>query len=64
MDTPIYINALGEAAKVLGLSDDELTILLTPDHIIEHELRLELDNGQIVNLPAWRVQHNSARGPY
>lgn len=64
MDKPVYIDALGEAAKVLGLSSEQLDLLFAPDQIIEQELRLELDSGEVINLPAWRVQHNASRGPY
>ncbi|MEA1909619.1 MAG: Glu/Leu/Phe/Val dehydrogenase [Patescibacteria group bacterium] len=64
MDNPAYKHALGEAAKRLGLTSNMLNDLFVPDQVIEKEIRLELDNGQVVNLPAWRVQHNSSRGPY
>ncbi len=49
-----------DSAKRLGLSDQEIEKLLTPENIIEFEI--ELQNGK--KFDAYRVQHNSSRGPY
>lgn len=64
MESPAYQAALKEAAVRINLSAGVLEKLLTPENIISVEIPLQLDSGQIINLPAFRIQHNSARGPY
>ncbi|MFA5967422.1 MAG: Glu/Leu/Phe/Val dehydrogenase [Patescibacteria group bacterium] len=64
MESPAYQAALKEAATRINLSEADLVKLSTPENIISVEIPLELDSGQRLNLPAFRVQHNSARGPY
>lgn len=39
-------------------------ILSTPNHIHKSFLRISLQNGEVVRIPAYRVQHNDALGPY
>lgn len=39
-------------------------ILSTPNHIHKAFLRVPLDNGDVVRIPAYRVQHNDTLGPY
>lgn len=39
-------------------------ILSTPNHIHKSFLRIPLENGKVVRIPAFRVQHNDALGPY
>lgn len=39
-------------------------ILSTPNQIHKAYIRMPLENGQIVRVPAFRVQHNNALGPY
>ncbi|MDQ0229595.1 Glu/Leu/Phe/Val family dehydrogenase [Metabacillus malikii] len=39
-------------------------ILSTPNHIHKSFLRVPLDNGKVVRIPAFRVQHNDTLGPY
>ena len=39
-------------------------ILSTPNHIHKSFLRVLLENGNVVRIPAFRVQHNDALGPY
>jgi glutamate dehydrogenase (NADP+) len=53
-----YQNAmrqLDKAAKLMGLKKSSWHKLQSP---------LKLDSGQIVKLPAFRVQHNNRRGPF
>ena len=50
---------LDKIAPLAGLSQQELKLLKTPDHIWEATLSM---GGK--NYPAWRVQFNNARGPY
>lgn len=40
------------------------SILSTPNHIHKSFLRIPLEDGQVVRIPAYRVQHNNALGPY
>lgn len=64
MESPAYEAALREAATRINLSEADLVKLSTPENIISVEIPLQLDSGKMLNLPAFRVQHNSARGPY
>ncbi|GGA87533.1 Glu/Leu/Phe/Val family dehydrogenase [Ornithinibacillus halotolerans] len=41
-----------------------LSILSTPDHVNKSYLRIALENGQVVRVPSFRVQHNNVLGPY
>ncbi|WP_064093110.1 Glu/Leu/Phe/Val family dehydrogenase [Rossellomorea aquimaris] len=40
------------------------SILSTPNHIHKSFLRILLENGKVERIPAFRVQHNNALGPY
>ncbi|MDC3412030.1 Glu/Leu/Phe/Val family dehydrogenase [Terrihalobacillus insolitus] len=40
------------------------SILSTPNHILKSFLRIALENGEVVRIPAFRVQHNNTLGPY
>ena len=51
---------LQESAKRLGLSDQQLNKLLTPNKV--HEFTITLNNGKCFQ--AYRSQHNNDRGPY
>jgi glutamate dehydrogenase (NAD(P)+) len=39
-------------------------ILSTPNHVHKAYLRIPLEDGKVVRIPAFRVQHNNALGPY
>lgn len=39
-------------------------ILSTPNHVHKSFLRISMDNGEIVRIPAYRIQHNNTLGPY
>ncbi|UOQ43940.1 Glu/Leu/Phe/Val dehydrogenase [Halobacillus salinarum] len=41
-----------------------VAILSTPNHIHKSFLRVALENGMIIRVPAFRVQHNDTVGPY
>src|SRR5690625_2471688 len=41
-----------------------MAILSTPNHIHKAYLRVPLDSGEVVRIPAFRVQHNNTIGPY
>ena len=53
-----------QAARLLELSDNIRTLLITPDREVRVEVVIELDSGQIGNFIGYRVQHDDARGPY
>jgi len=59
-----FLKNLDTAAKTLDLSELEKTALATPEAIHETEIEFSRDSGEIETAPAYRVQHNSARGPY
>lgn len=50
-------------AQGVGITDNELKVLLTPDRVIEKTLVVETEKGK-EEFPAFRVQFNNARGPY
>ncbi|WP_102348451.1 Glu/Leu/Phe/Val family dehydrogenase [Bacillus sp. Marseille-P3661] len=41
-----------------------LSILSTPNHVHKSFLRISLENGSVIRIPAFRVQHNDTLGPY
>ncbi|MFD1039063.1 Glu/Leu/Phe/Val dehydrogenase [Virgibacillus byunsanensis] len=41
-----------------------VSILSTPNHVNKSFLRVALQNGSVVRIPAFRVQHNNIMGPY
>lgn len=53
-----------KAAKLLGLSDNIRTLMLTPDREVQVQVVIELDSGQIGNFIGYRVQHDNSRGPF
>jgi glutamate dehydrogenase (NAD(P)+) len=53
-----------QAAKLLDLSENIRTLLVTPDRELRVEVVIELDSGQIGNFIGYRVQHDNARGPF
>ncbi|MDG3003809.1 Glu/Leu/Phe/Val family dehydrogenase [Paludisphaera mucosa] len=53
-----------QAAKLLDLSDNIRTLLITPDREVRVEVVIEMDSGRIGNFIGYRVQHDNARGPF
>lgn len=41
-----------------------VSILSTPNHVHKSFLRIALENGSVVRVPSFRVQHNNILGPY
>ncbi|WP_226038540.1 Glu/Leu/Phe/Val family dehydrogenase [Aquibacillus saliphilus] len=41
-----------------------VSILSTPNHVNKSFLRISLENGRVIRIPAFRVQHNNTLGPY
>ena len=63
----LFENLLGklrQTAKIAGVSEDVVKILSQPKRIIEFSLSFRKDDGSLVVLPAYRVQHNDALGPF
>lgn len=58
-----YEARVRRAAQTLGLTEQNITKLLTPDAILEKHLSVDLSDGHH-DFPAYRVQFNNARGPY
>lgn len=58
-----YQTNLKRAARVLGLRDNEIEALQTPDRILEKKITIKTASGE-KEFPAYRVQFNNARGPY
>lgn len=52
-----------EAARVLGLSENQIAIVKLPRLTIQANLPVRMDDGSIRIFEAFRVQHNKARGP-
>jgi len=67
MKTSLFENLLEklrQTAKIAGISEDVVKILSQPKRIIEFSLSFRKDDGSLVVLPAYRVQHNDALGPF
>src|SRR4051812_3791621 len=65
-ETPIDVmhRNLRAAAQRLGLEPDLFAVLSRPAREIRVELPIRMDDGTQQLVPAFRVQHNDARGPY
>ena len=59
--TNIYFD---QAAKLLDLSGNMRTMMVTPDRELRVEVAIEMDNGEIGNFIGYRIQHDNARGPF
>ncbi|MEK6916989.1 MAG: Glu/Leu/Phe/Val dehydrogenase, partial [Nanoarchaeota archaeon] len=54
---------LSNINKTMKLSDKEMKLLLTPNKVIQEELEVKMDSGEMKKFQAFRVQYNRARGP-
>ena len=59
MEYASIINFLDKIGGIANLNEKELELLKTPQHI--HQAELEVSGKKY---PAFRVQHNNARGPF
>ena len=59
-----FLDTLHEAAEIIALPEKALKHFETPENVFETEIEYELDSGEKVCASAYRVQHNSSRGPY
>jgi len=58
------LERLRQTAKIADVSPEVVKILSRPKRIIEFALVFRKDDGSLVVLPAYRVQHNDALGPF
>jgi glutamate dehydrogenase (NAD(P)+) len=61
-DTSFLPNLQNQAREQAFLSLG--SILSTPNKVHKAFLRITLDNGNVVRIPAYRIQHNDTLGPY
>ena len=59
---PSFGSAFKEAADILNIDDKLKQAIIAPNKIHRSELEILLDNGDTLKVPAWRSQHNNARG--
>jgi glutamate dehydrogenase (NAD(P)+) len=59
--TNVYFD---QAARLLDLTDNMRTLLMTPERELRVEVAIELESGDIGNFIGYRIQHDNARGPY
>ncbi|MEZ4156768.1 MAG: Glu/Leu/Phe/Val dehydrogenase [Candidatus Paceibacterota bacterium] len=59
-----YLKNLKKAGALLSLTDGQFKAFQESENIFEKEIEFELDSGEKKKVNAYRVQHNSARGPY
>ncbi len=59
-----FLTNVRKAAKTIKLSTEALHRIETPESIHEFQVEFELDSGKKHTVDGYRVQHNSARGPY
>ncbi|MFP3204856.1 MAG: Glu/Leu/Phe/Val dehydrogenase [Metallosphaera yellowstonensis] len=55
---------LYKIGEILGLHEDQLAALSTPERVIQVKVQIRGDGGVIKTFTGWRSQHNSALGPY
>jgi len=63
----LFENALKQihrASKLMNLNEDIEIILANPQKIIEMNLPVRMDDGNLKVFKGFRVQHNNYRGPY
>ncbi|PIY68614.1 NAD-specific glutamate dehydrogenase, partial [Candidatus Roizmanbacteria bacterium CG_4_10_14_0_8_um_filter_39_9] len=53
-----------KTAKKMGLGEEMIKRLTEPEFAHEFALTITMDNGQKKVFKGWRIQHNSALGPY
>jgi glutamate dehydrogenase (NAD(P)+) len=53
-----------QGAALLGLDEELVDVLTTPDREVAVQVPVRLDDGGLLVTRGYRVQHNNARGPY
>lgn len=62
-----FLNAqkqLEEVGQIMNLASDKLEILKNPQSILEVNIPVKMDNGEVKLFKGFRSQHNNALGPY
>lgn len=59
-----YLKILKKAGDHLALDEAALIHFQEPENVFETEIQLTRDSGEIEKIKAYRIQHNSSRGPY
>ncbi|MDP2684744.1 MAG: Glu/Leu/Phe/Val dehydrogenase [bacterium] len=55
---------LKESLELIGVDGKYFEKLSKPEAVLEKEVKIKMDDGSEKSFPAYRVQFNSARGPY
>lgn len=58
------VKKLYKIGDILGLHEDELQALSTPERVLQVKIQILSKDGKIRTFTGWRSQHNSALGPY
>lgn len=58
------LKQINEAAEIMNLEEDILTILSHPKRIIQVSLPIRMDDGKVKVFEGFRVQHNDVAGPF
>lgn len=59
-----FLRNLQAAADLLSLPPETIAALEAPENVFQTDIKFTRDDGSQMTVPAYRVQHNSARGPY
>lgn len=59
-----FTSTLEQVGRSIDAHPDIIALLSVPQKVIEVELPIEKDTGEIAIYQGYRVQHNNARGPY
>ncbi|HII73161.1 Glu/Leu/Phe/Val family dehydrogenase [Sulfurisphaera tokodaii] len=58
------VKKLYHVGGILGLTEDVLQVLSTPERVIQVKIEIKGADGKVKTFVGWRSQHNSALGPY
>lgn len=54
---------MADAAALLGLDEGLTAMVIAPERVLEVSVPVRRDDGRIEVFPAWRVHHDTSRGP-
>ena len=57
------VSLIEEAGQLLGLHDDMIARIVTPERILEVAVPVRMDDGEVRMFTGWRIQHDTSRGP-
>ncbi len=58
------IGLINEIKDMIGITDDEIEILTSPERIVEVSVPVRMDDGHLEVFNGFRIQHSSALGPF